>query len=198
MQCKAPNRYLMGMPPEYIKMMRKLVKNQEYDVIALYKDNAGYPAWNVAGFVAFLIPVGLTLIAILSGTMMWFYNYGWFTGSLLGALIYYLTGRDAPVMGAGTVQSMHGLGFPMFRGRVVLHLKPNRSVGDKAYKRGALEDVRSHRGPVVATFENDPGNANIFAEGFPEAIHVWMQTEWAPDAEEPSEVLRRLGDFRRD
>ena len=115
-----------------------------------------------------------------------------------GALIYYLTGRDAPVMGAGTVQSMHGLGFPMFRGRVVLHLKPNRSVGDKAYKRGALADVRSHRGPVVATFENDPGNANIFAEGFPEAIHVWMQTEWAPDAEEPSEVLRRLGDFRRD
>jgi NCS1 family nucleobase:cation symporter-1 len=70
-----------------------LVKNQEYDVIALYKDNAGYPAWNPAGFIAFLIPAGLTLIAILSGTMMWFYNYGWFTGSILGALIYYLVAK---------------------------------------------------------------------------------------------------------
>jgi NCS1 family nucleobase:cation symporter-1 len=70
-----------------------LVKRQEYDVIALYKDNAGYPAWNAAGFIAFLIPVGLTLIAILSGTMMWFYNYGWFTGSILGAVIYYLVAK---------------------------------------------------------------------------------------------------------
>ena len=66
-----------------------LVKNQSYDVLALYQDDAGYPAWNKAGFIAFLVPVGLTLIAITTGALGWFYTYGWFTGSILGGLIYY-------------------------------------------------------------------------------------------------------------
>jgi NCS1 family nucleobase:cation symporter-1 len=71
-----------------------LVKQQSYNLLALYKDNAGYPAWNVAGFVAFLVPVGLTIAAIIAGGdgwfHDWFYSYGWFTGSTLGGVIYYL------------------------------------------------------------------------------------------------------------
>ncbi len=70
-----------------------LVKNQSYDLIALYKDNAGYPAWNRAGFTAFLIPVALTIVAIVTGELRWFYEYGWFTGSILGGLIYYFVAR---------------------------------------------------------------------------------------------------------
>lgn len=72
-----------------------LVKKQSYDLLALYQDNAGYPAWNLAGFVAFLVPVGLTLIAITTGRISWFYTYGWFTGSFLGGLIYFLMARPA-------------------------------------------------------------------------------------------------------
>ena len=64
-----------------------LVRDQSYDVLALYQDNAGYPAWNVPGFVAFLVPVGLTLVAVTTGALAWFYTYGWFTGSILGGLI---------------------------------------------------------------------------------------------------------------
>jgi len=70
-----------------------LIKNQEYDLLALYQDNAGYPAWNIAGMVAFGIPVGLTIIAITTSHLSWFYDYGWFTGSILGGLIYYLVAR---------------------------------------------------------------------------------------------------------
>ncbi|MGI9271807.1 MAG: NCS1 family nucleobase:cation symporter-1 [Woeseiaceae bacterium] len=79
-----------------------LVKNQQYDVLALYKDNAGYPAWNLAGFIAFLVPVGLTIAALLGDKMdvvflerylSWFYTYGWFTGSILGGLIYYVVAK---------------------------------------------------------------------------------------------------------
>ena len=70
-----------------------LIKNQEYDLLALYQDGAGYPAWNTAGFIAFLVPVGLTLIAITTGKLGWFYTYGWFTGSILGGLIYYFAAR---------------------------------------------------------------------------------------------------------
>jgi NCS1 family nucleobase:cation symporter-1 len=69
-----------------------LVKKQSFDLIALYKDNAGYPAWNIAGFIAFGIPVTLTVAAIVIGDTSWFhgfYTYGWFTGSILGGLIYY-------------------------------------------------------------------------------------------------------------
>ena len=69
-----------------------LVRDQRYDVIALYKDNAGYPAWNLPGFIAFLVPVGLTIAAVVIGDSSWFYGFyenGWFTGSILGGLIYY-------------------------------------------------------------------------------------------------------------
>ena len=75
-----------------------LVKKQEYDLLALYQDNAGYPAWNKAGMISFAVPVALTLLAIASRNAGWesiatytgwFYDYGWFTGSILGGLIYY-------------------------------------------------------------------------------------------------------------
>jgi NCS1 family nucleobase:cation symporter-1 len=69
-----------------------LVRRQRYDLAGLYRDDGPYPAWNRAGFVAFMIPVGLTLVAITTGWLGWFYDYGWFTGSLLGGMIYYLVG----------------------------------------------------------------------------------------------------------
>ena len=71
-----------------------LIKGQQYDLLALYQDNAGYPAWNTAGLTAFLVPVGFTLIAIMTGKLSWFYDYGWFTGSILGGLIYYFVARN--------------------------------------------------------------------------------------------------------
>ena len=70
-----------------------LVKKQSYDVLALYQDNAGYPAWNSAGFIAFLVPVALTGLALKLPALSWFYTYGWFTGSILGGLIYYFVAK---------------------------------------------------------------------------------------------------------
>jgi NCS1 family nucleobase:cation symporter-1 len=67
-----------------------VVRRQNLDLAGLYRDDGPYPAWNRAGFIAFLVPVGLTLVAITTGWLGWFYDYGWFTGSLLGGLIYYL------------------------------------------------------------------------------------------------------------
>jgi len=71
-----------------------IIKGQKYDLLALYQDNAGYPAWNKAGMTAFLVPVSLTVIAITTGELSWFYTYGWFTGSILGGLIYYFVARN--------------------------------------------------------------------------------------------------------
>jgi NCS1 family nucleobase:cation symporter-1 len=79
-----------------------LIKRQRLDVVALYRDDGRYPAINMAGFIAFGVPVVLTLISLTTGLWQWFYDYGWFTGSLLGAVVYYIAGkaldhsRDAP------------------------------------------------------------------------------------------------------
>jgi len=70
-----------------------LVKNQSYDVLALYQDDAGYPAWNIAGLIAFAIPVTLAGLALKIPMLSWFFTYGWFTGSILGGLIYYIVAR---------------------------------------------------------------------------------------------------------
>lgn len=67
-----------------------LVRRQRYELPDLYRDGGVYPAWNTAGFIAFLVPVGLTLVAISTNRLGWFYNYGWFTGSALGGILYYL------------------------------------------------------------------------------------------------------------
>jgi NCS1 family nucleobase:cation symporter-1 len=70
-----------------------LIRKQSYMLADLYKSGGVYPAWNVPGFIAFLAPVGLTVIAITTDTLAWFYDFSWFTGSLLGGLIYYLLAR---------------------------------------------------------------------------------------------------------
>lgn len=70
-----------------------LVKKQKYVLVDLYRNGGVYPGWNLNGFIAFFVPVLLTVVAITTGTLAWFYDYGWFTGSLLGGLIYWLLSR---------------------------------------------------------------------------------------------------------
>ncbi|SDZ55274.1 NCS1 family nucleobase:cation symporter-1 [Pseudomonas sp. NFIX28] len=65
-----------------------IIKKQRLDLAGLYRDDV-YPAWNFNGFIAFGVPVALTLLSLGSDLFSWFYSYGWFTGSALGGLLYY-------------------------------------------------------------------------------------------------------------
>ncbi|MGP8540403.1 NCS1 family nucleobase:cation symporter-1 [Pseudomonas protegens] len=65
-----------------------IIKKQRLDLAGLYRDDV-YPAWNWHGFIAFGVPVALTLMSLGSSAFNWFYSYGWFTGSALGGMIYY-------------------------------------------------------------------------------------------------------------
>ncbi len=65
-----------------------IIKQQRLDLAGLYRDDV-YPAWNWHGFIAFGVPVALTLMSLGSSAFNWFYSYGWFTGSALGGLIYF-------------------------------------------------------------------------------------------------------------
>jgi nucleobase:cation symporter-1, NCS1 family len=70
-----------------------LIRKQTYMLADLYRSGGVYPAWNGPGFIAFLVPVGLTVIAVTTDLLTWFYDFSWFTGSLLGGLIYYFLAR---------------------------------------------------------------------------------------------------------
>ena len=74
-----------------------LVRRQRLDLAGLYRDDV-YPAWNWPGFAAFAVPVALTVMALGNRQFHWFYDYGWFTGSLLGGALYY--GPAAAVRGS--------------------------------------------------------------------------------------------------
>ncbi len=112
-----------------------------------------------------------------------------------GALVYYLTGRHVGGMDAGTAKALSQHGFPFWTGRTVLHLKPDFHTPDKAFKDQAIRAIRSHRGRVVATFENEPPNANLFLAEFPEARHFLVGEVRHPDGEDPDPALIPIPDF---
>lgn len=110
-----------------------------------------------------------------------------------GALVVYLTGRDARNMTHGTVGLLQRWGFPLLDGRAMLVLK-QRGEDDRTYKVDAVERL-ARLGRVVMTVENEPGHANAFLARFPDAIHVLMDTVHSPTAPAPDPALRRLADF---
>lgn len=66
-----------------------IINKQSLDLVSLYKAGGYYPNVNYQGLIAFFIPVALTIYSLSSGKLHWFYDYGWFTGSIFGAIIYY-------------------------------------------------------------------------------------------------------------
>jgi len=67
-----------------------VINKQQLDLVSLYKQGGSYRNVNYHGLIAFFIPVVLTIFSLSTGKLHWFYDYGWFTGSLCGALIYYI------------------------------------------------------------------------------------------------------------
>lgn len=113
-----------------------------------------------------------------------------------GGLAYYLTARQLPDMGLGTVTSLSRLGFPYFDGQTVLHLKPSRHLDDARFKRGAHDTIAALGGEVVATFENEPGHLNGLLERFPGALHVRYGHVHSPGAPEPRSEIHHIETFR--
>lgn len=118
-----------------------------------------------------------------------------------GALIYYLTGRHVSEpglnngMGQGTTLSMTNRGFPFWEGRVELNLKLHAHEKDTDYKTRTIEMINSLKGEVIATFDNEPSNAHMYAEHFPDAMNFWLKTTWNPKDSAPTDDLIAIKDF---
>jgi hypothetical protein len=113
-----------------------------------------------------------------------------------GAIIFYLTGRDEPGMGRGTRASLSSHGFPLADDRVRLRLKPRFDEDDLVFKTRVVEEIRGE-GDVVGVFENEPANANLFAEAFPAAQVVFLETVHSPNPPPLLPTIARLRDFDR-
>lgn len=99
----------------------------------------------------------------------------------LGATVVYLTGRDIPGMLLGTSRTLRDDGFPIAIPRVELVMKPTFDEGDVAFKERLLGPL-SELGRVVAAFDNEPANCNMFHRQWPEAFTVLLDTQRAPGA----------------
>jgi len=101
----------------------------------------------------------------------------------LGATVGYFPGRDTPGMLLGTVRTLRDDGFPMGVPRVELVMKPSFEEPDTGFKSRMLDGLDA-LGRVLGTFDNEPVNCNLFAARWldPEAVHVLLDTQRAPNA----------------
>jgi len=111
-----------------------------------------------------------------------------------GATLVYFTGRDMPNMALGTLASLRDRGFPIGVPGVELVLKPNAETNDFEYKRLILSQVR-RGGEVIAGFDNEPLNCNLFRQSFPEADVFLVDTQHLPGAPALDAGIRVIRDF---
>ncbi|MFT3773614.1 MAG: HAD family hydrolase [Minicystis sp.] len=97
-----------------------------------------------------------------------------------GAIVVYLTGRDLPNMALGSFASLRDQGFPIGVIGTELVVKPRFEMPDHVFKRDVAPDLK-RLGTVIASFDNEPANVNIFLEAHPESIGVFLDTQYAPD-----------------
>lgn len=97
-----------------------------------------------------------------------------------GARIVYLTGRDAPRQLIGTVRSLRDYGFPIGIQGTELMMKPTMQTADAIFKQQATNYLR-HYGKVIAAFDTESANANVFRRAFPEAAVVLVSAPHTPN-----------------
>jgi hypothetical protein len=98
-----------------------------------------------------------------------------------GARIVYLSGRDAPRQLLGTVRSLRDHGFPIGIQGTELILKPSLQVADAQYKQQATNYLR-HFGKVIAAFDTEPGNVNVYRRAFADAGIYLVNAPHTPNA----------------
>ncbi|MBM4357393.1 MAG: HAD family hydrolase [Deltaproteobacteria bacterium] len=97
-----------------------------------------------------------------------------------GASLMYLTGRDLPKMSLGTLASLRDCGFPIGVVGTSLVTKPAFDIPDERFKREVAATL-DRVGPVLAVFDNEPGNCNALLEAHPACLSVLIDTQHAPD-----------------
>ena len=112
-----------------------------------------------------------------------------------GATVIYLTGRDRERMLVGMIDSLRQYGFPVGIVGTMTITKADMNQDDETFKKETL-DYLKRLGTVVATFENEPGNANLLQAQFPAADNFLLATQHSPGAAVPHDGLVHIRDFQ--
>jgi hypothetical protein len=97
-----------------------------------------------------------------------------------GARIVYLSARDAPRQLIGTVKQLRDNGFPIGIQGTELILRPTVQTQDAIFKQQVTNYLR-HYGKVIATFDNEPANANVYRRAFADAACFLYSAPRAPN-----------------
>ena len=111
-----------------------------------------------------------------------------------GGVAVYLTGRDWPGMGRGTVTMLEHFGFPMHASVRQVIMKPNAGLDDSEFKGEALRELRV-AGNAVALFDNEPANFHVFEKIFPEAYLVLYHSNCSQKDARTVKRIYRIDNF---
>lgn len=113
-----------------------------------------------------------------------------------GAVVVYLSGRNADGMLTGTTASLQKWGFPVGVRATAVVLKPSFAEPDETFKKASLDQI-SALGQVVASFENEPGNLGMMAARWPDALAIFLDTDFNPGGaiKTPPPAARWIGDY---
>ena len=91
-----------------------------------------------------------------------------------GGSVFYLTGRNRPNMGAGTLQSLKKWGFPLVSEERLI-LKPDPAFEDSIYKLKALKKLKKTF-QTILFFENEPVILHLINERLPDIKMFWVNS----------------------
>lgn len=111
-----------------------------------------------------------------------------------GARIVYLTGRDAPRQLLGTVKALRDRGFPIGIQGTELIMKPTLQTQDAVFKQQVTNYLR-HYGKIIAAFDNEPANVNVYRRVFPEAKVILHAAPHSPNAPPTLKGIQPLSSF---
>ena len=112
-----------------------------------------------------------------------------------GARIIYLTGRDSPRQLIGTVRALRDHGFPIGIQSTELIMKPTIQTQDAVFKQHVTNYLR-HYGKVVAAFDNEPANANVYRRAFAQAKVILFDAPHSPNPPPLLAGIPTLGSFK--
>ncbi len=111
-----------------------------------------------------------------------------------GATVVYFTGRDLPNMALGSFASLRDLGFPIGVVGTELVTKPAFEIPDTEFKRGVAPEFR-RIGEVIAVFDNESANCNLFLDEYPSCTAFYLDTQCAPEPPPLDERAHVIGTF---
>jgi hypothetical protein len=111
----------------------------------------------------------------------------------LGIKILYLTGRFE-TMREGTVKNIIEHGFPLDGNSGNLILKPHQKIADHDFKHTAMENIKLY-GEMLAGFDNEPINVNIFQTHFPKSEVFFLETNHSLNPPNLMNSIHSITDF---